>query len=272
MSCVNFIHDFLKKLNVSISKEKLERLSSKNITTVPAILKHEKIRINTNLDMIKFASSIDLSKEHQLSFVKLCKPHINLSWPKGLLYIQALTKEESKDLLKLLDEPVQSDILERKVQHYGYKYDYTLREPQTRVLKKIDSIPKLIYELMMSFIKKGYLKCEANQVIINYYEPGQGIAAHRDHYPIFDEEISTLSLGSTYNMILKHHSSHPEYDKDIEISVRLEIGSLLVLRKDARMTWTHEIKKVKNDVVDGQRIPRGKRTSLTFRTVNKQYI
>ena len=44
-----------------------------------------------------------------------------------------------------------------------------------------------------------------NQIIINKYIPGQGISAHRDHYPIFDNDIATLSLGSPIVIEFKPH-------------------------------------------------------------------
>jgi hypothetical protein len=47
----------------------------------------------------------------------------------------------------------------------------------------------------------------------------------------------------------------------------LEQGSLLILADDARYKWRHAIPGRKNDRVDGQVIRRGRRVSLTFRTV-----
>lgn len=43
--------------------------------------------------------------------------------------------------------------------------------------------------------------------------------------------------------------------------------SLLVLSGEARFNWTHGIPARKSDVIDGKKIARGRRVSLTFRTV-----
>ena len=47
----------------------------------------------------------------------------------------------------------------------------------------------------------------------------------------------------------------------------LEPQSLLVLQGEARFGWKHGIPARKVDLIDGQKIARGRRVSLTFRTV-----
>jgi alkylated DNA repair dioxygenase AlkB len=47
----------------------------------------------------------------------------------------------------------------------------------------------------------------------------------------------------------------------------LEPRSLITLSGLARYQWTHAIPARKSDVVDGFKIERGRRISLTFRTV-----
>ena len=53
--------------------------------------------------------------------------------------------------------------------------------------------------------------------------------------------------------------------------VYLKVGDVLVFRGDARMKYSHEIKKRKIDIIDNVKISRGIRISLTFRHVNKDY-
>ncbi|MFN5589620.1 MAG: alpha-ketoglutarate-dependent dioxygenase AlkB [Holosporales bacterium] len=50
-------------------------------------------------------------------------------------------------------------------------------------------------------------------------------------------------------------------------SLFLPSRSLLLLQGDARYHWQHGIAKRKNDVVDGIKIQRGRRVSLTFRNI-----
>jgi alkylated DNA repair protein alkB family protein 8 len=51
------------------------------------------------------------------------------------------------------------------------------------------------------------------------------------------------------------------------VPVYLPRRSVVILQDDARYKWTHEIPSRKTDVIDGKRVPREKRVSLTYRSV-----
>ena len=53
------------------------------------------------------------------------------------------------------------------------------------------------------------------------------------------------------------------------ISLWLEPRSLLVLTGEARYVWTHAIRPRLNDVVEGTKVPRHRRLSLTLRTLGR---
>ena len=157
----------------------------------------------------------------------------------------------------------------RQTLHYGYTYDYTIREPRTIKLKKTTQPPEWIKCLGDLFFEDGLLKNRPNQYIINKYLPGEGISAHRDHHPIFGNSIATLSLGSEYIMEFKSHKTNKH--KNIKKEIVLPIGSLLVMSDSSRYFYTHEIKKRKSDIINNVRKKRGNRISITFRTVNSQF-
>ena len=98
---------------------------------------------------------------------------------------------------------------------------------------------------------------EFNQVIINEYEPGQGIGAHTDHQKFFGPKIVSVSLISPVVMNFAYN--------DEKIPVLLEPNSCVSMERDARYKWTHEIPARKTDTINGKRFPRTKRISLTFR-------
>ncbi len=50
-----------------------------------------------------------------------------------------------------------------------------------------------------------------------------------------------------------------------KVDLVLEPESLLVLSGEARNVWTHAIPARKSDIVNGQKQPRSRRLSLTFR-------
>jgi alkylated DNA repair dioxygenase AlkB len=100
-----------------------------------------------------------------------------------------------------------------------------------------------------------------DQIIVNEYQPGQGISAHIDCVPCFADTIASLSLGSSCVMDFTHSKTG---DKS---SLLLEPRSLLVLTGDARYVWQHAIAGRKTDRHNGQIIQRARRVSLTFRKV-----
>ena len=46
-------------------------------------------------------------------------------------------------------------------------------------------------------------------------------------------------------------------------------NSLYIMSGESRWDWSHEIKGVKNDIIDGKRVPRKSRISITFRSNNE---
>lgn len=187
-------------------------------------------------------------------------------WPNGLvLYEGILTKELQSILFNRIDRLPYMRVLSRDVQHYGYFYDYSIREPIIETLKTAPNPPTVLGKLADIFVKYELIKNPVNQIIVNKYLSGQGIAAHRDHAGLFDRSIGTLSLGSDYIMHFKHHKSHPNFDSSATLQIDLKSGSLLVFSDEARMHWTHEIKKAKTDRIMGKKRTRGVRISITFR-------
>lgn len=189
---------------------------------------------------------------------------IDFSGINGLvLYENLLSPRLAEDLYNRLDTEKWSFELKRGTQQYGYKYDYKNKG----VPEKIDDPPKYLRKLadIISGSKrknkpKLSLIPNPQQFIVNRYLSGEGIASHSDSR-IFGDVISTLSLGSGINM---------EFERDDKIVVvYLPVGSLLVLSGDARYKWKHGIRKLKNDIANGVKIPRKTRISVTMRTLTK---
>jgi alkylated DNA repair dioxygenase AlkB len=175
-------------------------------------------------------------------------------------------------LYELVDNFDENQPLKRKTRQYGYEYDYKARESHKD--KEYKKLQKLMYDtpIELSCIadvlyKYKLIRQKPNQIIINKYEPGQGISAHRDHIGYFTGDIATLSLGSAYIMTFCPHRENTKVDPNIFYDVLLPVGSLAVMKDDARSLWTHEISNTKTDMIDGKRIKRGTRISITFRTV-----
>ncbi len=170
-----------------------------------------------------------------------------------------VTPDQAAELIIFTDKQPWRDDLKRRVQHYGYRYDYQARRVTADLA--LGPLPEKLQNLAGHLYDLSIFPEIPDQVIINEYLPGQGIAAHIDCVPCFTETIASLSLLSACTMKFQQ----PKTGNTIEI--RLEPNSLAVLKDEARYLWTHSIPARKSDVVDGIKIFRNRRLSMTFRNV-----
>lgn len=178
-----------------------------------------------------------------------------------LQYIENyITANEQDALLAKVNNGPWLDDLKRRVQHYGFKYDY--RKRKVDMSMHLGRLPDWLERLSQKLHKDGYMPEVADQVIVNEYRPGQGISAHIDCEPCFKDTIVSLSLGSSCVMDFTN-----KLDKTQKIPVWLAPRSLVVLSGEARYGWLHSIAARKYDEWKGEKRDRGTRVSLTFRKV-----
>ena len=162
-----------------------------------------------------------------------------------------ITRDQESALIASIDDQPWLNDLKRRVQHYGYKYDYKARAVTPD--SYFGPLPDWLDPVLET------LPFKPNQAIVNEYEPGQGISAHVDCVPCFGTMIASLSLGSGAVMQFTNCNEKQE--------IYLEPRSLIVLSGKARYDWAHAIPARKSDMVGGFKIEHGRRVSLTFRTV-----
>ena len=176
----------------------------------------------------------------------------------GLSYIADYIDESTEAaLLEVIDSQPWMNDLKRRVQHYGWRYDYKARNVTSDL--RIGALPDWLQSYAVRLQQGGLFTEMPDQVIINEYQPGQGISAHIDCVPCFADSIASLSLGSPCVMDFTHSKTGEKS------SLLLEPRSLLVLTGDARYVWQHAIAGRKTDRYQGQIISRKRRISLTFR-------
>ena len=179
----------------------------------------------------------------------------------GFKYIEDYIDEDEHGwLLNQIDKHQWLEDLKRRVQHYGFKYDYKARKVNRDM--RIGHLPEWLQKLGQKLYEDGHLLATPDQVIVNEYEPGQGISSHVDCEPCFANMIVSLSLGSGCVMDFTNRR-----DKTKKIPIWLAPGSIIVLRDEARYEWLHGIAPRKSDQWDGQTYERQRRVSLTFRKV-----
>lgn len=171
-----------------------------------------------------------------------------------------ITELEEIKLIELIDQQPWLNDLSRRVQHYGFKYDYKARKIDDSML--LGELPIWLKDLSNKMFNEKIINFIPDQAIINEYEPGQGIAAHIDCEPCFGDTIISLSLGSSAVM---NFETKPNSKQKIEIC--LEPRSLLIMREESRFKYYHSIPARKKDIVENNTIPRNRRVSVTFRKV-----
>ena len=171
-----------------------------------------------------------------------------------------LTPEEQADCVLRVDAAMDQwrNDLSRRVQHYGWRYDYKARAitPDMHIGALPEWLSKLARKL---YDETGLFDRKPEQVIVNEYLPGQGIAMHVDHAG-FGPTVCTISLLDDWEMDFSNNwkDKHPAL---------LQRGSCVSLTGDARSVWQHGIAPRKTEVVGSGRRSRQRRLSLTFRTV-----
>ena len=179
---------------------------------------------------------------------------------EGLTYIpNFITPAEEEVLLNTIDQQPWLTDLKRRVQHYGWKYDYTARRVDESM--RLGELPDWLMQYCQRLYDEHYFPKLPDQVIINEYQLGQGIAPHIDCVPCFEETIASLSVGPPCVMDFTNPASREK------INHLLEPRSLLIFSGDARYQWRHGIAARKTDKYEGQVIQRRRRISLTFRNV-----
>ena len=177
----------------------------------------------------------------------------------GLRYLPGfLSPDEQEDAIRRIDANDGAWLadLSRRVQQYGWRYDYAARAVTPDM--RIGPLPDWLQTLAERLYATGCFDRAPEQVIINEYEPGQGIAMHADH-PGFGPAVAMVSLGDDWEMDFSQSGEGKR-----TASLLLERGSALALTGEARREWRHGIAKRRRE--RGGR-ERKRRLSLTFRTV-----
>ncbi|KAG2388745.1 hypothetical protein C9374_000184 [Naegleria lovaniensis] len=198
-----------------------------------------------------------------------------------------ITKEQEIEMMKEIDKREWNSELTRRTQHYGYAYNYSSRNVNNSNGQSAPPIPEVflhtlknIKELASDLIGS----VEFKQVIVNEYKgTNQGISKHVDQCLDFGPFIIIVSLGDDCVMkfhklervseeeLVKKSVKRKEVSPSVIVDKLLSRRSLVILSKDARYQYQHEIPKtktfkVKNKVVK-TRTHGYRRVSVTFRSI-----
>lgn len=183
-----------------------------------------------------------------------------LIWSDGGRLIEDFIDEaEESAWIEAIDTSGWSHEIGRRVQHYGYRYDYRQRtaghtERATPFPPWADTAAERLTEVFNG--------TRPEQCIVNEYLPGQGIGMHADA-AAFGPVVVSISLATAWPMRFRPRYGQPYNRNGLpdDRIITLPARSALVLSGAARTRWMHGI--------DGRDTAgeRHRRLSATFRTL-----
>ena len=170
-----------------------------------------------------------------------------------------LDRAEETAWLEAIDDGTWSHEIGRRVQHYGFRYDYSRRtaghaEPAAPFPAWATAAAERLEDIC------GGMRPE--QGIVNEYLPGQGIGMHVDA-DAFGPVVVSISLAANWSMRFRPRYGQA-YSRDGlpgDQVITLPARSALVLCGSARTRWMHGIDR--RDTAG----ERHRRVSATFRTL-----
>jgi alkylated DNA repair dioxygenase AlkB len=181
--------------------------------------------------------------------------------PAGLVLLKEfISVSQELKLLEVIDSSQWSAELKRRVQHYGWRYDYKAR----RVDQKdyLGPLPLWAQELAQQLYDEGLFPEVPDQVIVNNYDGPQGISKHIDCPECFRGPVATISLLEIWDMVF----TRKVVGETLKFVQPLPRRSVALLAGEARSVWLHEIPARQLE----HKRPRVRRISVTFRKVNAE--
>lgn len=163
-----------------------------------------------------------------------------------------VSEEEARALMEAVDRGAWVEDWKRRRQIYGVSY--------SRTGDAAPPIPDWLRPLIERVERDGHLEAGVANVVVNEYLPGQGIGLHRDYAP-FGPTVVAVSLGS--DVLLDFVEPVTGARCALDVAPR----SLWRITGPARSSWQHGIAHRSTDRVHGALRPRGRRVSITMRTL-----
>ncbi|CAJ1332759.1 unnamed protein product [Effrenium voratum] len=185
----------------------------------------------------------------------------------GLTYLpDFLSEEEERQVLAEVDGDWDDGNKSRRTKQYGYGFHW--RNRHSNALAPLrpprDQMPASCHAVLDRLKKQGHIPdAHFHQCIVNDYLGGQGIKPHRDR-EFFGEVVLGMSLLEPTVMDFKSGGEVR--------ALLLEPRSVLILEGEARWSWQHGITGAPTLLYRGALLQRGRRTSLTFRTIMDESV
>lgn len=184
--------------------------------------------------------------------------HLTAEVPGFRMVSDYISREQEAELLTHIDRGPWETDFRRRIQQYGLGYSGELGRKATW----IRDLPKWLLPLAARVQSDAPLERFPENAVINEYVPPLGIGPHRD-YLDFGPTIACVSLGS--DIVLDFTHPHTRARVPVVVPGR----SLWVITGPARLEWEHGIAARLSDIIEGVRVRRERRVSITFRTARQ---
>ncbi len=235
------------------------KIAGRNLEVVGEVALHFTTPSTFDVESFRRSVAIEQGEVPHPPVAQAPEPRANIP---GLTYMPDFLDEAHEQcLIEWIDQQEWSSELKRRVQHYGWRYDYKAREVDSSM--RLGLLPAELAALAERLFKEDLVPQVPDQVIVNEYQADQGITAHID-VKGFADGIATISLLESWEMIF-----HAPCSKE-KVPRLLERRSVAVMHDEARYRWKHEIRKRQSEPSlekGGKRRQRERRISLTFRKV-----
>ena len=217
----------------------------------------------------------------KVDHIRLTSTNRAVAYPHGLKLIENfITPEDESRIINRLLSFEKSRLAKRSILQFGRKIDFATKRYviylffyfvtkhlDFSISSFVDDIPE---ELLPVLSKISELTSEKyDQILINFYDPGDSFPSHVDDPIAYGDTICSLSLLSDYNINFKNYIGDRTGDR---FDLNLPRRSLLVMSGDARYNWKHGIlSKTFDYCSDGSIRTRKSRISITCRRVIGPY-
>ncbi|CAG8548457.1 18971_t:CDS:2 [Racocetra persica] len=196
------------------------------------------------------------------SFMKQIKDLNEVTIPGLILLEEFVSVELEKNILQdIYSNTAWIPVQDRSVIHFGYSFNYDSNEVGSPSLQ----FPPYV-NLLLEKLRKLYpFISNMEQLTAQHYPIGTGIPPHVDSHSSFGPIVLAFSLESPVIMEFKNLQT------GVIVNIDLPERSLMILKDEARYSWSHAIRARKSDLLEDGRVrERNQRVSLTLRTVNHE--
>ena len=212
---------------------------------------------------------LDPQHKQQELWCPAVRDSADLGVPGATLVRDFVTPEEEREILAAVDADTRwQRLAKRRVLHYGFAFDYGTRDARSPCAPA-PRLCDVLLERAAALPIEGIDRVSAcDQLTVNEYERGVGLAPHVDTHSAFGPVLLSASLAGSAVMEFRLLEGSRDGTPTRRAAIHLPPRSLLVMTGEARYRWQHYVPHRKRDSVAGEaeRVEREpRRVSLTFR-------